>query len=161
VNVFRSPLIAPHKDHDSAHDNTLLNSNSSVHFFNQSRANVQIVDDTPIPRLALPDVNTQSLLLNFIKPTPTAGTAVLNMAALLEMGQNLLWTGYETAKATPLPILLSLLVTTVASAVAFVRSSRPQNSIKNIRLTQNYRYMPLFSSSHLHRAHRFLQKKCI
>ncbi|KAE9370651.1 glycosyltransferase family 2 protein [Stipitochalara longipes BDJ] len=42
------------------------------------------------------------------------------MAALLETGQNLLWTVYETAKATPLPILLGLLITTFVSTLAFI-----------------------------------------
>ncbi|PMD54217.1 glycosyltransferase family 2 protein [Hyaloscypha bicolor E] len=42
------------------------------------------------------------------------------MASLLEMGQTLLWTGYETAKATPLPILLTLLLTTVVTTLAFI-----------------------------------------
>ena len=52
------------------------------------------------------------------------------MAALLEMGQNLLWAGYETAKATPLPILLAFLFTTVASTLAFVGRLRIYKPIR-------------------------------
>jgi hypothetical protein len=81
-------------------------------------------------RLALPDVETQPFFPNFIKPTPAAGTPALNMAALLQMGQNLIWTGYETAKAAPLPVLASLFVTTLASAIAFVRPSPAAKLLK-------------------------------
>lgn len=44
------------------------------------------------------------------------------MAALLEMGQSMLWKIFETAKATPLSILFLLLVTTAVSTLAFVCS---------------------------------------
>lgn len=54
--------------------------------------------------------------------TTTAGTAP-NMAALLETGQQLLWTIYDSAKATPLPILLSILLATAVSTLAFVSPS--------------------------------------
>ena len=83
-------------------------------------ANVRIVDDTQSLRLAPPNVKTHPFLPNFIRYTPTTGNAALNMASLLEMGQTLLWTGYETAKATPLPILLTLLLTTIVATLAFV-----------------------------------------
>jgi hypothetical protein len=80
-------------------------------------------------RLALPDVKTQSFLANFINYLPAAGIASRNMATLLEMGQNLLWTVYETAKAAPLSILLFLLVTTAAATLAFVRPRSTANPL--------------------------------
>jgi dolichyl-phosphate beta-glucosyltransferase len=54
----------------------------------------------------------------------------MNMAEFLEMGQNLLWTVYESAKATPLPVLLLLLVTTAVSTLTFVRPSQQPTTLR-------------------------------